>query len=142
RIGSVSPCIVFRAVERRALALGVYVKDVLPTPGCRIGIVLIGAQSPVGVAGHRIDRNAAQEAQLLALHIHTVDQSLHIWWISKAVDFCLKSTAIGSVFVTIDGVAHLPQITAKLDLLLALNADAHDGNRSCSHNPYDREGHD
>src|SRR5437667_4634340 len=50
-------------------AVRVDAKYVLPAPGGGLGIVLHAALSPVLAVGHRIDRNAAQEFDLL---IHLV----------------------------------------------------------------------
>src|SRR5215472_7895209 len=49
------------------LRLAVDVEDALTAPGEALGVVLIAAQSPLGLAGERIHRNPAQEAHLLAV---------------------------------------------------------------------------
>src|SRR5688572_26836665 len=59
-----SPVTVLAAVEGRAVALAVHVVHVPAAPAPRARIVLIGAQAPLVLARHRIDRHAAQELEL------------------------------------------------------------------------------
>src|SRR2546426_10880773 len=62
----ISPVLVVRlAVQRLPLRGGIDVVDVLVAPGGRVRFVLVGAQPPVLRVGHRVDRDAAQELDLL-----------------------------------------------------------------------------
>src|SRR4051794_31652241 len=70
RLISFSPLPVGNAVQAHAPRQGVDVVDVLAPPGGRIEGVLVAAQPPFALAGHRIDRNPAQELQLL---VHLAD---------------------------------------------------------------------
>src|SRR3954454_23706939 len=60
-----SPFPVRDAVQARALRERVDVVDVLAAPGGGIPRVLIAAEAPLVLAGHRIDRDPAQELELL-----------------------------------------------------------------------------
>src|SRR5262249_56289622 len=72
------PILIFRAVERSAFRLAVNVKNVLPIPGGRRGIVLYGAHPPFALASHGIDRNLAQESELLAIRIDPLYECIQI----------------------------------------------------------------
>src|SRR5579871_59280 len=115
------PILVFRAIESNALRLGEDIENALAAPGIGFGIVLHGAHAPLRSAGHGINGNFAQKADFLALHIDAFHQSLKIRGIVLAVDLGLKATAIGRVFVAVDGIAHLPQGDTQLALLFALD---------------------
>src|SRR5688500_3693994 len=58
------PVAVLRAIERGTRTLCVHVVDVLPAPGRGVPFVLVSPQTPVAVAGERIDRTPAEELQL------------------------------------------------------------------------------
>src|SRR5258708_30210703 len=60
------PVLVLSPIECDALRLGVHVENVLAIPGIGSGVILHGPQSPLSSIGHRINRNVAQELQLLA----------------------------------------------------------------------------
>src|ERR1022692_546226 len=47
--------------------LAVHIEYALAAPTQRLGVILIAAQAPFGLAGERIYRDAAQEAHLLAV---------------------------------------------------------------------------
>ncbi len=81
---------------------------------------------PLGFAGHRINRNTPQKAQLLAIGVDTLHQCIHIRRIALAVELDLKRAAIGGIFVAINGVAHLPQVTAQLAFLVPLYGNSDD----------------
>src|SRR5258708_5339070 len=57
-------------------AVGVDVEPVLPAPGVGFGIVLHAAFSPLPRAGHRIERNPAQELHFLVDLVSDLD-TLH-----------------------------------------------------------------
>ena len=63
-----------------------------------------------------IDRNAAQEADFLAAHVHTFHQSVEVRRIALGTHFDLECLAVGGVFVAVDGVAQLPEVMAQLAL--------------------------
>src|ERR1700734_3638572 len=72
RIGCVRrkglPVRVFRSVEGNAICFRKDVEDILTAPGVAVRVVLHRSQPPVVVAIHWIDRDMAQETQLLPLH--------------------------------------------------------------------------
>src|SRR5436305_15010054 len=73
RMGSLmcsSPLPVRDAVQARALRERIDVVDVLPAPGGGVRRVLVAAAAPLVLAGHRIDRDQAQELELL---VHLAD---------------------------------------------------------------------
>src|SRR5215475_12247676 len=59
------PCGVFRSVDCGSSALGVDVEDVLAAEGVGVYVVLVGAEAPLGGAGHGVDGDAAKELHLL-----------------------------------------------------------------------------
>src|SRR5262245_19671335 len=61
----ISPVLVDRAVQPSRFARGVDVEDVLAAPRRALRLVLITPESP-GLAGHGVDRDLAEELQLLA----------------------------------------------------------------------------
>src|SRR5688572_25582892 len=76
------PIAVFRAIESRALVLGIHVVDVLSAPRRGVRFVLVGPQAPVVRAGRGIDGHAPQEFELPAggvvRHRDALDQRLQI----------------------------------------------------------------
>src|SRR5216117_3465936 len=84
------PGFVLGAIECCSIEGRVHVKDVLAAPSRGVGLVLIGAQAPLGAARHRIDGNAAQELELASRRIvrrrHAVDERLQIGRIVLAPD--------------------------------------------------------
>src|SRR5215510_16385873 len=78
----ISPVVVMGlSVERRPVRRRVHVVDVLVSPGIGVRLVLIGPQPPFLVLGHRVDRNTAQELDLLpegARLLHAVHQGLQV----------------------------------------------------------------
>src|SRR5262247_1495930 len=58
------PVTVFRPVQRSAAAFRIHVEHVLPAPTRRVRFVLIGAQPPLRIVGHRINRDATEEFEL------------------------------------------------------------------------------
>src|SRR5947208_13434635 len=74
RSSRISPVLVERlAVQRLALRRRVDVVDVLVAPGGGVRLVLERAHPPVLRAGHRIDRDAAQELDLLPQRARLLD---------------------------------------------------------------------
>src|SRR5215471_17075193 len=55
------PILVLSAIEGDAVALAVDVPHVVATPGSRVPFILVASQPPVGIAGHRIDRDSPDE---------------------------------------------------------------------------------
>src|SRR6476661_727321 len=76
-----SPLPVGDAVQAGPLRKGEDVVDVLAAPGGRVEGVLVAAEAPLVLAGHRIDRNLAQELELL-VHLaddrHPLDQHVEL----------------------------------------------------------------
>src|SRR5271154_1262924 len=52
------------SISRLVCALGIYIEQVLPTPGLCFGIVAGTAVSPLGGIGHRVFGNPAQVVNL------------------------------------------------------------------------------
>src|SRR5262245_54259307 len=78
----ISPVFVVRLpIESLPLRGRVHVEDVLVPPGVRVRLVLIGTQPPLLRLGHRVDRNAPQEFDLLpegAGLLHAIHQGLQV----------------------------------------------------------------
>src|ERR1700761_1288371 len=89
-------------VQGRTLRFGIDIVDVLSTEGVAGRVVLLGTQTPLRLAGHRVDGNTAQEAHLLALDFHALDQCVQIRGIVVAVHLCLDAALVGSVLVGVD----------------------------------------
>src|ERR1700733_1168972 len=70
------PVGIFGPVQGRTLGFGIHVEDVLSAEGIAVRVILLRSQTPVRLVGHRIDRDAAQEAHLLALHIDALHQRI------------------------------------------------------------------
>src|SRR5271169_1454006 len=68
------PVGVLCAVQGRALGFAVDVENALAAKGVGCRIVLHRPQAPLLLAGHGIDRNAAQELHLFTLNIDPLDQ--------------------------------------------------------------------
>src|SRR5215467_7141608 len=99
------PVLVLSAIQTSSTRLGIDIKNVLPAPRLRLRIVLHGAHAPIFRSRHRINRNAAQESQLLAaLDFHAVHQGVQIRGIALGIELLLECVLVGSIFVTVDGV--------------------------------------
>src|SRR5207244_7494104 len=76
------PVTIFGPIQRGAIKCRADVEDVLSAPMCRIRIILIRAQGPLGPFGHRVDRNTAEEFQLspgcVVRHGNALNQRLEI----------------------------------------------------------------
>src|SRR5215469_3630331 len=103
------------------------VEDVLTTEGVRVGVVLVGAEAPFGVAGHRVGGDLAQETYLFSLDVDSADEGVEVGRIAKGVCLDLEGSFIGSVLVFVDGGPHFPEVAAEFALLLALDLKARDG---------------
>src|SRR5256885_1791512 len=115
------PIGVLGAIERRTRRLRVYVKHVLAAPARRIRIVLNGTQSPVGLPRHGVHRNLPQKTNLpiaAGAELHSLHQSLQVWWIAFTPYFHADLVSVGRVFVSVDGVLHFAEITPKLSFFL------------------------
>src|SRR6266567_6646745 len=89
------PVLILGAVERDAGRLGVNIENIVTVPGVGRGIVLHGTQSPLGIAGHGIYRNVAQELQLFAVDVHSVDERIQVGWVPLRPDFNLEGSPVG-----------------------------------------------
>src|SRR5262245_37494108 len=81
------PVTVLGAVQALGLAEGVDVPHVLAAPARLVGIVLVAALSPFGLARHGVDGDAAQELQLEvdAAHlVHALHQGVEVRRITLA----------------------------------------------------------
>src|ERR1700751_2650869 len=103
------------AVEGRSLGFGVHVENVTATPGSGIGIILDGLLIPVRSPGHRVHRDAPQEANFaLGANRDAFDERIQIRRISFAPYFDADDVHVRVVFIPIDGVANLAQRFVKL----------------------------
>src|SRR5579863_5979356 len=102
------PVLILGAVERCARRFGVNVENVIAIPGVRSGIVLHGAHSPLGIAGHGIDGNAAQELQFFSADVHSIDQSIQVRRIAFRANLNLEGVPVSRVFVAVNRVPHFP----------------------------------
>src|SRR5579875_1376271 len=123
------------------------VEYVLSAPAGRIGIVLVAAQAPVGGAGERIARNAAQQADFLIFgaigHFHAIHQHLKRFRVSVGTLLDgAEHIGVGQVFVLVDGMANFVQRVAQRALSLGTYARPRQRHRHGSENQHDREGYD
>ena len=123
-MAGVLPCGVLRSVECGSGALGMDVEYVLAAEGVGVGVVLIGAESPFGGAGHGVDGDAAKELDLFVLYVDAVDQGFKVRGIAEAVGLDLHGSFVGGVFVAVDGFAHLPEVPAEFALLFAFDLES------------------
>src|SRR3954452_14870874 len=73
------PLRIRRSIRCLILRLTVYVKHALTAPTQRLGVVLVAAQAPFGLARERVHRDAAEEPHLLAVRsrqLHALYQNL------------------------------------------------------------------
>src|ERR1700751_2556896 len=130
------------SVQSGALRFGIHVVDILSAEGVAGGIILFGAQAPVSLPGHGIDGNATQEAHFLSLDIDSLHQRLQIRRIVVAVHLGLDTALFGSVLISIDRPAHLPQVPAQLALLHSLDVPASQRHGGRGKQPQDGDRHD
>ena len=108
------------------------VEDVIPTPACRVGVVLNGPQAPFGPSSHRINGNSAEESFLLtaaATVFDPFDECVEIWRVAFAAGFDADQVEVSRVLKVVDRVAHLAKIPAKLGFLCTDDRKPHDGKR-------------
>src|SRR5215467_9140502 len=95
------PVLVLCAIQACSARLGVDVKNVLPTPGVRRGIILHGTHAPFLVSRHGINRDTPQKSELFAaLDFHAVHQGVQIRGISLGIELLLEGVFIRRVLVT------------------------------------------
>src|ERR1019366_5414656 len=112
------------SVEAGGRAFGEDVKHVLAASALRVGVVLLGARSPIGFAGHRVDWNLAEEPVLgvgVPPDRYALHQGLEVGRISKGIRFYRDHAAVGKVLVAVDGFAHHAQIAAEVRFPSTLN---------------------
>src|SRR6185437_14649331 len=136
------PIGILGSVQGRALRFCVHIVQILSAERVAVGIILLRTHAPIGLAGHRIDRNTAQEPHLLPLHLDALHQRLQIRRIVVAVHLGLDAAFIGCVLVGVNRPAHLPQIGAQLALLDPLDVPAGNGHGSRREQAEDGHGHD
>src|SRR4029434_7383957 len=78
----------------------------------------------------------------LAVRIDALYECIQIRGIAFASEFDLEGSAIGGVFVSVDGVAHLPEVVAQLAFFFALDAHARQGQRPGGENDKNRSRND
>src|SRR5881396_558755 len=110
----ISPVLVVRlAVQGLPLRRGVHVVDVLVSPGGRIRLVLERPEPPVLRGGHRVDRDPAQELDLLPQRSRLLDpvhERVEIGRVALGVHAALLDDAgVAELLVHVDGRAHGPQ---------------------------------
>ena len=94
----------------------------------RVGLVLVGPESPLVTPSHRVKRNASQKPNLatggIVHSLHALDQRLQGRRISLVLDFQVCPTdrpQVYGVLVPVDCRAHLTQSVAKFRLALSLH---------------------
>ena len=122
---------VLRSVERRAAERGVNVEDVLSAPSRGVRFVLVGAQTPLGAAGHRIDRHPPEELQLASGGVvgggDAIDQRVEVGGIAFVAEAHLERrdlAQIRCVLVLVDRRADFPQGAPELGLAVPRRGDA------------------
>src|SRR5260370_37147168 len=98
------PCGVLCAIEGSALALGVDVEDVLAAEGVGVGVVLVGAEAPLGGPSPRGDGDAAEALHLLALDLDAGDEGFGVGGIVVAVGLGHDAALGGCGLVVVHGV--------------------------------------
>src|SRR6266702_3768059 len=136
------PCGVFCSVECGVVALGVDVEDVLAAEGVGVGVVLVGAEAPLGGPSHRVDGDAAEELHFFALNFDAVDEGFEVGGVVVAVGLGNDAAFFGSVLVVVDGVPHLPEVAAEFALLGALDLEACHGDGCTGEDGDDGHGND
>src|SRR6185369_4676946 len=114
------PITVAHSVETDSLRQGVDIVNVAAAPGARIRSVVVAAQPPLVLAGHRIDGDAAQELQLLvdlAGERDPFDQGVELGRIALGADVDGDHPGVAVTLVFVDRGAHLAQVLAQLHLL-------------------------
>src|SRR5678816_955047 len=121
------PVMVFGPIEPGALALRVHVEHVLAAPTRRIRLVLIGAQTPLVVVGHRVERNAPKEFELAAGRVvgnrDSLDERIEIRRITLVIGSQLRrrdQPRIDGVLELVDRGAYFPQVPSQLHFALTL----------------------
>src|SRR6267142_3640131 len=142
----ISPVLVGRlSIERLPLRGRVDVVDVLVAPGVRVRLVLIGAHPPLLRARHRVDRDAAQELDLLperSVLLDAVHQCLEIRRITLRVDpGLLDDAGVAELLVQVDRLTHRPEGPPQVHLLLALHRELGDRHERPGHDRQDGDGH-
>src|ERR1700728_3675616 len=138
----VLPILVFCPVEGCAFGFGVDVEDALAAVGVTVRVVLHGAQAPLGFSGHGIDGDLAQKLYFLALHVDAFDEFFEIGRVALTVELGHEGAFVGCILVVVDGVAHLPQLVAKLALFISLDLEACNRDGRGSQNAEDGDGDD
>jgi hypothetical protein len=70
----------------------------------------------------QLHRSADPPGIAAGAHRHSVDKGLQIGRVALAADYRLNKILVGGVFVPIDSVPHLPQVTPQFGFSLALDA--------------------
>src|ERR1051326_6471291 len=73
KAGAKLPFRIIGSIGRLLRCLAIHIEHALPAPREALRIVLIAAQSPLGLAGERVHRNPSQEAHLLAVGTGQLD---------------------------------------------------------------------
>src|SRR5262245_49164593 len=102
------PLTVFRPIECGCRRLGEHVEDVLTSPDAGVRLVLIRAHPPLGRVGHRVDRDAAEELELLSRSpylVHPLHQNLELLRVALASELDVGPSDLAHVdgaFVLVD----------------------------------------
>src|SRR3569832_2752614 len=84
-------------------------------------------KAPFGFSRHWIDGDSAKKLHLFALNINSVDEGFQIRRIVLAVYLGLDCTPVRCILVVIDGVAHLPEVTAEFAFMIPFDLESGDG---------------
>src|SRR5262249_54821536 len=96
------------------------VEHIPAAPARGIRVVLNRLEIPIGVSGHWIDRDAAEEAHLLLTAAAVVDalyERVEIGRIGFGADGDTNQISVGQVLVPVDGVSDLPKAAPKFYFL-------------------------
>src|SRR6185436_9982952 len=114
------PLPVRHVIQSDAVRQRVDVIDVLSAPGGGVGLVLVAAQPPFALPGHRVEGNAAQQLELL-VHLsddlHPLHQDLQLGRIAFRAQVHRNQAHVAVPLVLVDRVAHVAQRRAQLHLL-------------------------
>src|SRR4029078_8754193 len=114
------PFTIGRAVDAGAAGERVDVINVFAPPDPAAGRVLIAAQPPLRLAGHRVDGDAAQELRLLvdlADDVAACYQRVELLRVAVGAEVDGDHAGVAVALVVVDGVAHLAQRRLELGLL-------------------------
>src|SRR5581483_10402470 len=131
-VGVMLPIRIARPIQGSPLTLGVDVKHVVaaPTPGVRV--ILHRAQSPVRVAGERVQRDLAQELVFRrgsSFQRNPFHQGREIRRVAKRVSLGRNHATVAKILIAVNCLPEIPQILPQRSLSGSLGLHPGEGER-------------